>query len=278
MTEFPLFLKLTHPTDSNLLEKAHWFSNQPGVKFLQAGENFRSFPEDLELPILHLTRQGTFLEAGEMRFSFHPSMALIRLIQLARGESDRFISATGLQRGDILLDATLGLGTDALVAAWKVGEEGHVIAVEHSAILAALIREGLYTLAHGPLPRVENPEKVKAWLALSEAARRIEVNWGDHQNILTHSPSASVDVIYFDPMFRNTREQSASIRPLHHFSDTRPLQKETILEACRVARKRVILKERKGSREFSRLGFSIHEGGKYSHVDYGIILCREEHS
>lgn len=279
MTDFPVILKLTHPKDSNLLNKAHWFSKQPGLKFHQVSETTpQSIQEDLAIPVLHITRKGIFLENGESRFHFHPSMALIRLIQLGRGESDRFLTATGLQKGETLLDATLGLGTDALVAAWRVGEEGRVIALEHSAILAALIREGLTSLAHGPLPRVGNPEKAKAWLALSEAAKRIEVHWGDHQDFLTHSPSSSIDVIYFDPMFRHTREQSASIRPLHHFSNIQPLPKNVISEAYRVARKRIILKERKGSLEFSRLGFSINEGGKYSQVDYGIIQRREGHT
>lgn len=276
MTDFSVILKLTHPKDANLLNKADWFAQQPGLKFLQVSEKTsQSIQDDLAVPILNITRQGVFLESGGIRFNFHPSMALIRLIQLGRGESDRFLSATGLQRGETLLDATLGLGTDALVAAWRVGEEGRVIAIEHSAILAALIREGLSSLAQGPLPRVGNPEKAKAWFALSEAAKRIEVHWGDHQDFLAHSPSSSIDVIYFDPMFRHTREQSASIRPLHHFSNVQPLQVGVISEAYRVARKRVILKERKGSQEFSRLGFSVNEGGKYSQVDYGIIQRRE---
>jgi SAM-dependent methyltransferase len=262
MTKSPVILKLTHPSDINLIKKAEWFSRQPGI------EVFTDLPN---LPILQITRKGIFLETNEVRFSFHPSMALIRLIQLSRGEPDRFLKATGLKPGDTFLDATLGLGTDALVAAQQVGDGGHVIGIEHSPLLAALIQEGLSTMVEGPLPRVENPDKANAWLALSQAARRIEVQWGDHLRILKQYPASSVDVIYFDPMFRHTREQSASIRPLHHFSNTQPLQKEAILEACRVAKKRVVLKERKGSSEFSRLGFTIHEGGKYSNVDYGII-------
>jgi len=278
MSEYPVILKLTHPSDSNLLSKAQWFSKQPGIKLIQASDNSPPFIQDLALPILHITRQGAFLETEGIRFKFHPNMALIRLMQLGRGESDRFLSATGLQRGDTLLDATLGLGTDALVAAWQVGEEGRVIAIEHSAILSALIREGLSTLAHGPLPHVKNPEKAKAWLALAEAAQRIEVLWGDHRDILAQSHAASVDVIYFDPMFRHTREQSSSILPLHHYSNIQPLLKEVVIDACRVAKKRVILKERKGSKEFSRLGFSVDEGGKYSQVDFGIIQRREEHT
>jgi 16S rRNA (guanine1516-N2)-methyltransferase len=274
MFKFPIILKLTHPTDPLLLKKAHWFSQQPGISIFQKNTSLsHSLSEGKKLPVLHLSRGRTFLEMEGMKLSFHPSMALLRIIQLGREESDRFVSVTGLQQGDTFLDATLGLGTDALVAAYKVGEAGRVLTVEHSAILAALIREGFTTLAHGPLPQVENLDKAKAWLELSKAAKRIEVLWGDHYDVLAHTPSSTIDVIYFDPMFRHTHEQSAAIRPLHHVSNLQPLQKKTILEACRVARKRVVLKERKGSQEFSRLGFTIHEGGKYSNVDYGIIEC-----
>lgn len=284
MTNSPVLLKLTHPNDQTLIEKAKWFSRQPGIQLLRPSKNFfrliqglselptlSELPDFPDLPVLQITRQGIFLETQEMRFNFHPSMALIRLIQIQRGEADRFLHATGLQPGDRFLDATLGLGTDALVAATQIGGQEHVLGIEYSPLLAALIREGLMNLAKGPLPNVENPDKVNAWLALSQAARRIEVKWGDHLYFLKDCPDSSVDVIYFDPMFRQTKKQSASIRPLHHFSNTLPLQMETVKEACRVARKRVVLKERKGSPEFSRLGFRILEGGKYSNVDYGII-------
>lgn len=265
MKKSSVALKLTHPSDRNLMEKAEWFNRQPGIEVISDPSNLS------DLPILHITRKGIYLESGDIRLCFHPSMALIRLIQLQRGETDRFLKATGLQPGDIFLDATLGLGTDSLVAAHQVGERGRVIAVEHSPLLAALIQDGLSALNEGPVPNVQNPDKSKAWRNLSLAAQRIEVQWGDHLKRLTQSLDSSMDVIYFDPMFRHTREQSASIRPLHQFSNAHPLQKEAVIEACRVARKRVVLKERKGSPEFSRLGFRICESGKYSNVDYGII-------
>lgn len=198
-------------------------------------------------------------------------MAILRAIQLLRGEPDRFLKAVDLQEGDTFLDATLGLGTDALMAAFRVGARGRVIGIEHSAILAALVQDGLTTLAQGNYPKADNPDKIRAWLALSDAAQHIHVQWGDHQELLAQSLTSSIDVVYFDPMFRHTRDKSDSIRPLHQVSNPQALTQETVAEAFRVARKRVILKERKGSQEFARLGFFIEDGGKYSHVDYGMI-------
>ena len=73
-------------------------------------------------------------------------------------------------------------------------------------------------------------------------------------------------------MFRNTCKQSDSVVPLHRWSDHNPLDHQVVLEACRVARNRVVLKERKESMEFRRLGFDILLGGRYSPVNYGVIL------
>lgn len=268
-----IVLNITHPRDPLLLKKSEWFSQQPGVTLLSPPKKTlgKEIKEEL-IPTLHITRKGTFLETGKARLSFHPNMALLRVIQLLRGGGDRFLQAVGVQEGDSLIDATLGLGTDALVAAFQVGKRGQVIGIEHSPILAALVQNGLRELALENYPRVENPHKAQAWQALAEAARRIEVHCGDHQKVLAQYATSSVDVIFFDPMFRHTRSESASIRPLHEVSNPNPLAKEAVEEACRVVRQRVILKERKGSSEFRRLGFSIQEGGKYSHLDYGIIL------
>ncbi|HHY27954.1 MAG TPA: class I SAM-dependent methyltransferase [Desulfitobacterium dehalogenans] len=272
MNHSTVILKITHPRDPDLKAKSLWFSEQPGVTLLTPQKKFQEKTvEEPNYPLLHISRKGTYLEAGGNRLQFHPSMALLRVLQILRGEGDRFLEATGLQEGDVFLDATLGLGTDALVAAMQVGGQGKVIGIEHSPILAALVKDGLRSLAQGAYPHVQNLDKAKAWQALSEAAQRIEVFWGDHLELLVRYPSSFTDVVYFDPMFRHTREKSASIRPLHEVANSCSLESEAVAEACRIAKRRVVLKERKGSQEFSRLGFSIQEGGNYSHVDYGII-------
>ena len=224
-------------------------------------------------PKLTITRRGVFLNDGVENLHFHPSMALLRLMNSFRGDPDRYLLATGLKPGDTLLDLTMGLGTDSLVGAWAVGEQGRVIGVECSSILSAMVNDGLQSLVTARVPNSENVDKKLAWEALSMAARRIRVIWADHFDYLCQQPSASVDVIFFDPMFRYTSQKSASIKPLHSWSDHKSLRIEVIQEARRVARRCIVLKERKGSLEFTRLGFDILSGGKYSQVDYGLILA-----
>lgn len=263
--QIPIFIKATH-ADAELQKRLHWFCQQPGCTWTQA------LSDEAETPELTITRRSVTLATGAEQLTFHPSMALIRLINLLRDESDRYLEATQLKPGDSLIDATLGLGTDALIGAWAVGEKGNVLGIEQSPILAALVQDGLNHFKE-LIPSVVNKDKQKAWAALAQASRRIKVLWGDHREFFKSIPGRSYDVVYFDPMFRRTCQQSGSIRPLHYLSDHSPLEQEVIQEACRIARRRVVLKERKNSSEFRRLGFEIlKEGGRYSSVDYGIIL------
>ena len=263
VSEIPILITTTH-ADSELQARLDWFLKQPGCNWTLS----QSGDEGSELTI---TRSGVFLTNGTEKLSFHPSMALIRLINLLRGESDRYLEATQLKAGDSLIDATLGLGTDALIGAWAVGEKGSVLAIEQSPILAAIVHDGLNHFKE-IIPNAKNEDKQEAWAALAQASRQIDVHWGEHREFFSRIPSNSVDIVYFDPMFRHTRQQSDSIQPLHQWSDHSPLDHEAVLEACRIARHRVVLKERKNSSEFQRLGFEILLGGRYSPVDYGIIL------
>jgi len=264
LNEIPIFIKTTH-SDLQLQERLQWFCQQPGCKWMRIPS------ETQDLPELSITRQGVFLTEGQDKLSFHPSMALIRLINLLRGEPDRYLGATQLKAGDSLIDATLGLGSDALIGAWAVGSKGSVLGIEQSPILAAMVQDGINHIRE-IIPREKNQDKQDAWLALAQAAQQIDVCWGEHREFFRHIPSKSVDVVYFDPMFRHTRMQSGSIQPLHRWSDHSPLDHEAVLEACRIARRRVVLKERKSSSEFQRLGFEIVHGGRYSPVDYGVII------
>ncbi len=264
LKEQPVIIKITH-SDPELLKRLAWFQQQPGCNWTVTRG------EEEDSPDLTITRQGVFLNTGTKQLLFHPSMAIIRLLNLLRGGFDRYLEATQLTAGDSLIDATLGFGTDALIGAWAVGEKGSVLGIEQSPILAAFVHDGLSHFTK-IIPNAKNKEKQDVWIALAGASQRIEVGWGEHCDYLKSIPSRSVNVVYFDPMFRDTCRKSDSIQPLHRWSDPNPLNQEAVLEACRVARNRVVLKERKDSLEFRRLGFDILLGGRYSPVDYGVIL------
>lgn len=258
------FISMSH-RDPELEARRTWYLQQPGCVWHIDGE-----PADT-MARLMITRSGVTLHYRSQKLSFHPSMALLRIINIRRGVPDRYLEATGLEPGDRLLDLTLGLATDALIGAAICGPSGSVLGIESSGLLAAVMSDGLRHLANDAVPKVRKQDKLLAWQELSRAAERVEVHWADHFDLLCRLPERSVDVIYLDPMFRLTCTNSSSIRPVYFLADHRPLMLETIHEARRVARKRIVLKERKGSSEFARLGFDVLTGGRYSAIDYGVI-------
>ena len=56
---------------------------------------------------------------------------------------------------------------------------------------------------------------------------------------LASEPDDSYDIIYFDPMFSEAIDNSNAIRTIHHQTEQSGLNVETIIEARRVARRRV---------------------------------------
>lgn len=207
---------------------------------------------------------------GNEEFFFHPSMALLRLMNYLKGDPDRMAEAMDIQQGMTVLDCTLGFGADALVASFLTGPLGKVVGLEASKVVSVLVRNGMKDYR----PRIHSgldPHKAQVLSGLPDAIERIEVVNTNHLPFLKNQQDKSVDIIYFDPMFRKPCEDSISISPLRTLALPDQIDLQTIEEACRVARHRVVLKEGRYSKEFTRLGFEVVPGGKYSQVAFGII-------
>ena len=206
-----------------------------------------------------VARRGVLtLVTAEGELFFHPGMAHLRMKNLLLGHGDHLVSALGLVEGMHVLDCTLGTGADAIVESFAVGEQGAVTGLESNPLIAAVIADGL---AHATGDNYE----------MHAAMRRIVVHHADALTFLRAAETDSCDVIYFDPMFRRPLHESAGMNALRALADMRALTEETIAEARRVARCRVVMKERRGSAEFDRLGFTHIMGGKYSRIAYGVM-------
>jgi hypothetical protein len=212
--------------------------------------------------ILVVTKSQLKLIMPTGTYFFHIGMAKLRIKNLQTGNSDQMINAMRLSPGDVVLDCTLGLGTDAIVASYALGASGRVTGLESSPIVTELVWRGL--AAYNP----EDP-------AVASAMRRIEVVCAEHIDYLHRLPDKSVDIVYFDPMFRRPVQESSGIAPLRLLANHTPVTSDAINEAKRVARKRVVLKEAANSREFLRLGFQSFCGGTYSSVMFGYIETKE---
>jgi len=172
------------------------------------------------------------------------------------------VSAMSLKPGMSVLDCTLGLATDAIVASFVTGPTGSIIGVEKSPIVAFIARYGLEHF-------ITDEE------GITEALRRIEVRQAHSYKYLTTLADNSYDIVYFDPMFRQPIYSSSNVKPLRYLADNSALTKNTLKEACRVAKQRVVVKESSKSNEFTRLGITAIYGGKYSSVHYGVIEIGE---
>lgn len=164
-------------------------------------------------------------------YGFHPNMALHRVAALRSGKKDRLVEAAELKSGDKVLDCTCGLGSDAVVAACAVGENGVVSALEASAVLAAIVRCGFRNYQHKESTMIE-------------AMRRVTVINEDYASILPMLESDWWDIVYFDPMFETTFANTKSIDLVRILGSYDQPSLEIINEARRVARRSVVVKDR----------------------------------
>ena len=192
---------------------------------------------------------------------WNPAMSMKRLRRLFEGGQDLFLSAVSLAQGDKLLDCTIGLGADALMAAAAVGEAGQVLGLEASPIIALLTGWGFAHETSGYDTR-KTP--------FSVLAQRISVLHREALVFLETQPSGSWDVVYIDPMFRAANLRSSNMNALRALACHTPFSAALLMEAQRVCAKRVVLKERWFSPLFARYGAVREVRSKYGPVAYGI--------
>lgn len=172
-------------------------------------------------------------------FFFHPNSAAFRLKRLVKGETDPMIEAAQLRLGDSFLDCTLGLASDSIVAASRVGETGKVLGVEADEAVAFITGRGLRSFP-------THSEQ------LVDAMNRIEVVSSVADTFLRSQPDASWEIVYIDPMFHQPIEESSNFTPLRQAGVHSQLTEEWMQQALRVCRRRVVVKDRFDSPVFER--------------------------
>jgi hypothetical protein len=190
---------------------------------------------------------------------FHPNSSMFRVKQVLRGEEDSFINACRLKEGMSLLDCTMGLGSDSIVASLVAGKEGCVTGIESSKAISFVVKSGLH-LWNSKLS------------VMNEAMRRVQVINDDHLNYLKTCQSNSYDVVYFDPMFESTI-QSPGLSGLKGSANYSSITKDIVSEAIRVASQRVVMKDNRKSSKFTELGFDVIQ--RNAGFLYGVIEKNE---
>lgn len=241
-----------------MITKAKKLARDWNLPFVERNNHSLQYFLGQSATLVVFTHNGLVLHTEQGSHFFHLNLAQLRIKNIQNGKHDHMVQAMQLQSGMTVLDCTLGLATDAVVASFVLGESGHLVGLETSYLLAKIAEDGLKHFVH-------DDKKVTA------ALRNIEVHAVDYDEYLPSLSDNAYDIVYFDPMFRHPVERSSQLNPIRQLTDSAALSLETLAIALRVARQRVVIKETHNSLEFQRLGIEHTVGGRYSRIQYGII-------
>lgn len=242
-----MFVTTAGRTNPDMIEEAKKIALDLGCPYQErrkkSVQTLQSLYKD-DCIVVGKERLELFLLNGEEPFFFHPNSSMFRIKRLLKNEHDPFIDATGLEKGMSLLDCTLGLASDSIVASFVVGASGKVVGTEENKYLAYLVGRGLNSWQSG-------------LAAMDEAMRAISVHHLSALTYLKKIPSNEFDCVYIDPMFEETILESDGIRALAELAAYTSVTEEFISEAKRVARRRLVLKDHFRSKRFEHFGFSV---------------------
>ena len=207
--------------------------------------------EAIGAPVLVLGSRRADLHERGRTYRATVGMAFLRVLRLRKGETDPLVANAALRPGDSVLDATLGLGGDALVCAQVTGSP--VLGLEMNPTIAAFTQAALRRL----------PRQAR------EPARLIHVIRADHREWLKRQPTGSFDVVLLDPMFRRTGDAAPLFELLRAHAEHSPLDPQTLREAQRVARRGVLVKDAARGEELERLGLVPRLSRRSASIAFG---------
>lgn len=208
--------------------------------------------------ILIMSQDGPILYTGEkVSHKFHLSMAQLRLIAYDRGDVEHLLAAVGEEPVESFLDCTVGLCSDSLMVSYGHPEIHRFIGLEGNPLLAYISNYGCRHFVHESQ-------------AVTNALRRIQLCAMRYEIFLKQAKSKSFDIVYFDPMFEVPVKESPQFLALRGHIVESSLTQEMLEEAKRVARRKVIVKERPFATIFKMWPPSYLQGGQYSKVAYGV--------
>lgn len=247
-----------------LRDRARGVADRLNVEFVpREGRPIRQISADMcdvlvaKLDRLALVTFDVFGDPCDELF-FHPGMAAVRISRLKDSEVDPMVEAMDLKPGYSVLDCTLGMAADAIVASWTVGKRGKVVGLEASPILSEVVR---YGLSHYRDVDVD----------VVEAFERIEVVNCNYEDYLLRCCDESYDVVYMDPMFKAPIKRSSSINSIRRWACNGQVDVNAFEEAKRVAGRSLVLKDSLDGNELERLRILSVYGRSSSSVEYGVL-------
>ena len=217
---------------------------------LREGRTLDQLLQDANPVLILAARRADLYERGRA-YRATVGMAFLRVLRARKGETDPLVAHANLRPGDSILDATLGLGGVALVAAHVTGSR--VVGLEADPVIAAFTQAALRRLPkHGRDP-----------------GRLVDVVRADHRAWLKDQPAKSFDVVLLDPMFRRAGDSGPLFDLLRAHAEHAPLDIETLRQAQRVARRGVLVKDAARGSELQRLGLTPRPTRRSAAIAFG---------
>ena len=228
----------------------------PCVKRYENG-SLDAMLEDYQVDALLIAgKKGPQLYSREGMLLYHPGLGKVRWQRVVqRNEKDNFLTAMDIHPGQRVLDCTVGLAADALLASHAVGENGTVVGLEASLPLWFLVSQGVISYKSKLPDLIQDLQRIK--IIHAEASEYLKMLQED-----------CFDAVYFDPMFRQPVRKSSEMVPLRPLAFSEPLTLEMVELALKAA-PRVVIKER-NVEILQEYGCTEFVGTKYSAVRFGI--------
>jgi hypothetical protein len=240
-----MFVTTSERTNEKMIDKAIAIANELHTRYVHRRKQTvkaLQMAEDDDCIVVEKNRLTLYPNGESKPFFFHPNSAMFRIKRLLKGGHDPFLDAVGIEKGMSLLDCTLGLAADSIIASFAVGETGQVVGTEANPYIYYIVKDGL-----------------KRWDSglnvMNDAMRRIQAIHSHCYDFLRRQPDNRFDCVYFDPMFEKPVLESDGIQALSRLAIYDGLSEQLISEALRVARKRVVLKDHFRSTRFEKFGF-----------------------
>lgn len=247
-------------TNEEMMEKAQHIAQDLHIPYIERNkEAIKDIQEREEADVLVVGKNRLEIHAkgGAEPVFFHPNSAMFRAKRIINGEGDPFLEAVQLTGGMSMLDCTLGLASDSIIASLVTGKEGRITGIEGNRFLAYLVKQGLQEW------ETDLPE-------MNEAMKRIQIVNKNYEAYLHCCPDNSFDVVYFDPMFPEKIEESNGIKGLRQVALYSTLTENVLKEAKRVAKKRIVLKDHWQSPRFEQFGFNVYRR-KTAKFHFGVM-------
>ncbi|MDQ0215853.1 putative methyltransferase [Oikeobacillus pervagus] len=255
-----MFITTAGRTDEMMIKETKRIANELNIPYVKRKKSSLHELQQINVDdcmVVGKERIELYFCKKDKPFFFHPNSASFRIKRLLQGEHDPFLKATQLKHGMSLLDCTLGLASDSIVASYIVGSSGKVVGIEGNPYLAYLVRRGLSSWN-------------SSMCEMNMAMKNITVIHSYFEDYLRSLNDCSFDCVYFDPMFDQAILQSDGIARLRDWAIYTELTESVIKEAKRVAKHRIVIKEHFRSEQFERFGFE-RMARKTSKFHFGFI-------